>query len=99
MKTLIHGDALTQEELNTVAGAQNEEAAMRTLYRSWTAGPNFDSKMADFFEVTLQQRLQTQEFEQINRLRTYRSERPHALRVMEESFVRQPFIWSITTDH
>ena len=88
VKTLIHGDALTQEELNTVAGAQNEEAAMRTLYRSWTAGPNFDSKMADFFEVTLQQRLQTQEFEQFNRLRTDRSVRPHALRVMEESFVR-----------
>ena len=34
-EALIHGDALTQEELNTVAGAQNEEAAMRTLYRSW----------------------------------------------------------------
>ena len=40
VKTLLNGGALTQAEYDRVAGAADEEEAMRALYRSWARRPS-----------------------------------------------------------
>ena len=88
VKTLMRGDAVTPAELAQVRNANNEQTAMRDLYRSWAEGDAFDTKMMNFLEVSLQQRLQNFEAEQFDRLRVNGSIRTRIQQVMEESFVR-----------
>ena len=88
VKTLLRGDSVTEAELGQVANAPDEQSAMRTLYRSWSTGDLFDSKMMAFLKVALQQQLQDFQTDQFNRLRTGRAVTASIRRVIEDSFVR-----------
>jgi len=88
VKTLLRGDAVTEEEVRQVANANDEYEAMRTLYHSWAVGDAFDRKMIEFFKVNLQQKLNQFETAQFNRLRARQQEQNKVRKVLEESFAR-----------
>ena len=69
IKALVNGNVPTTEEVSRVDA---DPAALRALVVAWSAGPAFERKLADFFSVSLQQRIQTFELTQFDRLRTSR---------------------------
>ncbi len=85
VKTLLHGGAPTSAE---VARVEADPAAFRELVSEWVETDAFTSKIFDFFTVNLQQRFQSEEFQQFNRLRRRGSYSTNYLRVIQHSFVR-----------
>ena len=88
LKLLIHGGALTSQDLESVRDAQNERQAIKALLQAWMDTPEFDSKMHAFLGVALQQRFGLSEDNQFGRMRQHSSYRARVRRVIEESFVR-----------
>ena len=85
VKTLLHGDAPTSDELAQVLADPN---ALRTLVTQWVETEAFKTKMNDFFTVTLQQRFQVEDLQQFDRLRRSGDFSRGYTRILEESFVR-----------
>ncbi len=103
IKALVNGDVPTAEEVSRVDA---DPSALRTLVTEWSTGPAFERKLADFFLVSLQQRIQTFELTQFDRLRTSRRYAAQLGPVLETSFIRtamhmvnqgQPFTQIATT--
>ena len=85
VKTLLHGDILTAEELTQV---RQNPSALRSLVTTWVETEAFDQKISDFLTVTLQQRRQTEDLQQFDRLRRSGQYSSGYIKVLEESFVR-----------
>jgi hypothetical protein len=103
VKTLLHGDIPTEDEFALVDADQTR---LRMLITDWVETDAFENKLGDFFEVALQQRRQSEDLQQFDRLRRSGFYSSGYIKVLEESFVRtaidlikrnQPFTQIATT--
>jgi hypothetical protein len=103
VKMLLTGGAASSDE---VARVNTDPTALRDLVSTWLATPEFETKLADFLRVALQQKLVGSLDSQFARLR---GNKLNALRLnLQESFVRtataivqegRPFSEILTTRH
>ena len=85
VKALVNGGVPSVHEVTRI---ETEPSSLRSLVSEWSEGPGFETKLNDFLLVNLQQRIQTIDNAQFDRLRTARQFGNRFARVMEESFVR-----------
>lgn len=85
VKTLLHGGALTAEEL---ARAEGDPEEVRVLVEEWVGDPAFDRKLSGFLRVALQQGALLANVEQFDRLQAHPEYTRLVGQVLEESFVR-----------
>ena len=85
VKTLLHGAVLTQDELSQI---EQDPTILRPLITDWVNTDAFKAKMSNFFEVSLQQRRQSEDLQQFDRLRRNGIYSTGYIKILEESFVR-----------
>lgn len=87
VKALLDGEAPTADELQR---ATDDPAELRAMVDAWAnpQNPRFANKLAGFFEVNLQQRVQIAADDQFDRVQVARVYRQMIPQVMGESFVR-----------
>jgi hypothetical protein len=85
IKALINGGVPTTDEVSRV---DVDPTVLRTLVTEWSTGPAFERKLADFFLVSLQQRLQAEDLTQFDRLRSSREYAQKFVSILEDSFVK-----------
>ncbi|MGB0647219.1 MAG: hypothetical protein ACPGQS_08580, partial [Bradymonadia bacterium] len=85
VKALVNGGVPTVDEVTRI---EAEPSSLRALVSEWSDGAGFDNKLSDFLLVSLQQRIQTIDNAQFDRLRTSRQLGNSFARVVEQSFVR-----------